>query len=94
MNKKDVFKKEYTYIGIIQGKNEKGYMQLEQRNKFSIGETIEIMVPSGENEEVLVRAIEDEEGNPMESAPHPKQKIFVDFGREIPEGYLLRRKED
>ena len=90
----NTYEKEYTYIGIIQGKNEKGYMQLEQRNKFSIGETIAIMVPSGENEEVLVRAIEDDEGNPMESAPHPKQKIFVDFGREIPEGYLLRRKED
>ncbi|MEE1312978.1 MAG: U32 family peptidase [Lachnospiraceae bacterium] len=90
----NTYEKEYTYIGIIQGKNEKGYMELEQRNKFSVGETIEIMIPSGENIEVKVHAIEDEDGNPMESAPHPKQKIFVDFGQEIPEGYLLRRKED
>jgi len=90
----NTYEKEYTYIGIVQSINEKGWIELEQKNKFSVGETIEIMVPTGENEEVIVKAIEDEEGNPMESAPHPKQKIFVDFGREISVGYLLRRKEE
>lgn len=90
----NTYEKEYTYIGIVQSVTEKGLVELEQKNKFSVGETIEIMVPTGENEEVVVRSIEDGEGNPMESAPHPKQKIFVDFGRDIPVGYLLRRKED
>ena len=89
----NTYEKEYTYIGIVQGMNDKGMVELEQRNKFSIGETIEIMVPTGENETVTVRSIEDEDGVFMESAPHPKQKIFVDFGRAIPAGYLLRRKE-
>ena len=51
------------------------------------------MIPDGTNLEVTVQAIEDEEGNPMESAPHPKQMIYVDFGQEIKDGYLLRRKE-
>ena len=89
----NTYEKEYTYIGIVQGMNDKGMVELEQRNKFSIGETIDIMVPTGENETVTVRSIEDEDGVFMESAPHPKQKIFVDFGRAIPAGYLLRRKE-
>ena len=89
----NTYEKEYTYIGIVQGMNDKGMVESEQRNKFSIGETIEIMVPTGENETVTVRSIEDEDGVFMESAPHPKQKIFVDFGRAIPAGYLLRRKE-
>ena len=40
------------------------------------------------------KAIEDEDGRPMESAPHPKQMIYVDFGEEIKEGYLLRRREE
>lgn len=66
---------------------------MEQKNKFSVGETIEVMIPDGTNLEVTVQAIEDEEGNPMESAPHPKQMIYVDFGQEIKDGYLLRRKE-
>lgn len=86
--------KEYTYIGIVQGYNKKGYALLEQKNKFLVGETIEVMVPDGENRRVTVKAIEDEDGVSMESAPHPRQMIYVDFGEEIPEGYLLRRKED
>lgn len=85
--------KNYTYIGIVQGHNDKGYALLEQKNKFSVGETIEVMIPDGTNLEVTVKAIEDEGGNPMESAPHPKQMIYVDFGQKIEEGYLLRRKE-
>ena len=85
--------KNCTYIGIVQGHNDKGYALLEQKNKFSVGETIEVMIPDGTNKEVIVKAIEDEDGRPMESAPHPKQMIYVDFGEEIKEGYLLRRRE-
>ena len=86
--------KNCTYIGIVQGHNDKGYALLEQKNKFSVGETIEVMIPDGTNKEVIVKAIEDEDGRPMESAPHPKQMIYVDFGEEIKEGYLLRRREE
>lgn len=89
----NTYVKEYTYIGCIEGKNEKGLYQLEQRNKFSIGETIEVMVPDGRNLEVVVKQIFDEDGNAMESAPHPKQKLFVDFGTELEVGWILRRKE-
>lgn len=89
----NTYVKEYTYIGCIEGKNEKGLYQLEQRNKFSVGETIEVMVPDGRNLEVVVKQIFDEDGNAMESAPHPKQKLFVDFGTELEIGWILRRKE-
>ena len=50
-------------------------------------------IPDGTNKEVVVRAIEDEDGRAMESAPHPKQMVYVDFGEEIKDGYLLRRQE-
>ena len=90
----NTYVKEYTYIGIVQGHNERGYALLEQKNKFLVGETIEVMIPGGENLQVTVKAIEDEDGVSMESAPHPRQMIYVDFGEEIPEGYLLRRKEE
>lgn len=89
----NTYVKEYTYIGCIEGKNEKGLYQLEQRNKFSVGETIEVMIPDGRNLEVVVKQIFDEDGNEMESAPHPKQKLFVDFGVELEIGWILRRKE-
>ncbi len=86
--------KEYTYLGILNGINESGLYELEQRNKFSVGEEIEVMKPDGRNLTVTVKKITDEDGNEMESCPHPKQKIFVDFGIQLDRNDLLRRKED
>lgn len=86
--------KGYTYLGLIAEQNAEGLYGLEQKNKFSVGETIEIMKPSGENIEVTVKRITDEEGMDMESCPHPKQKIFVDLGVELNPFDLLRKKEE
>ena len=89
----NTYVKEYTYLGIVGEPNEQGYYQISQRNKFSVGETIEVMKPSGENLEVTVRAIYDEEGNACESAPHPKQILYLDLGVPLEPFDLLRRRE-
>lgn len=88
----NTYVKEYTYLGIINGRHENGLYELEQRNKFSIGEIIEVMKPSGENISATVVKITDEDGNLMESCPHPKQKILVDFGCQLDKYDLLRIK--
>ena len=85
--------KEYTYIGIVQETDERGFVKIYQRNKFSVGEEIEIMLPDGTNLQRSVLALEDENRQPVESAPHPKQEIWIDFGEPLAEGWLLRRKE-
>lgn len=85
--------KEYTYIGIVQETDERGFVKIYQRNKFSVGEEIEIMLPDGTNLQRSVLALEDENRQPVESAPHPKQEIWIDFGEPLAEGCLLRRKE-
>ena len=51
----NTYVKEYTYLGIV-GEICDGRCKIEQRNKFSVGETIEIMKPDGENVEVTVAA--------------------------------------
>lgn len=64
--------------------------RIEQRNKFCVGDEIEIMKPRGENIPVKVLAMYDAEGNPVESCPHPKQTIDVRLS-EVPEvGDILR----
>lgn len=85
--------KEYTYIGIVQETDERGFVKIYQRNKFSVGEEIEIMLPDGTNLQRRVLALEDENRQPVESAPHPRQEIWIDFGEPLAEGWLLRRKE-
>jgi len=89
----NTYLKEYTYLGIIGEPNEEGLYRIEQRNKFSVGEEIEVMKPDGENRRVTVRRILDEEGNEMESAPHPKQVLYIDLGEPLDRYDILRRKE-
>lgn len=90
----NTYVKEYTYLGIIGECRSDGLYQIEQRNKFSVGETIEIMKPNGDNIEVTVKRILDEEGQPMESAPHPKQVLYIDLGCDLEQFDILRRKEE
>ena len=86
--------KEYTYLGIVGERNEEGLYQIEQRNKFSVGEQIEVMKPDGRNIPVTVKRIVDEDENEMESAPHPKQVLYIDLGQELEMYDILRRQEE
>lgn len=86
--------KEYTYIGIVQDVDEQGMVKIYQRNKFSVGEDIEVMLPDGGNKVLKVLGMQNENRLPVDSAPHPKQEIWIDFGQKLEKGWLLRRKED
>ena len=89
----NTYVKEYTYLGVVGEINSSGLYGIEQRNKFSVGEEIEVMKPDGDNITVTVKRITDESGKDMESAPHPKQKLFVDLGIKLDEYDILRRRE-
>ena len=75
----NTYVKEYTYLGIIGECTADGLYRIEQRNKFSVGEQIEIMKPDGRNILAVVRRIVDEEGQEMQSAPHPKQVLYIEL---------------
>ena len=79
----NTYVKEYTYLGIVGERTKEGLYRIEQRNKFSVGEEIELMKPDGENRTVTVRRIVDEQGQEMESCPHPQQVLFIDLGEPI-----------
>ena len=85
--------KSYTYLGTVEGTDHRGFSKIEQKNKFSVGEVIEVMKPDGRNLEVTVKGIYDEKGQLQDSAPHPKQTLYVDFGVEAETFDLLRRRE-
>lgn len=89
----NTYVKEYTYLGIAWEVDADGRCRIEQRNKFSVGEMIEIMKPDGRNVEVTVEGIWNEEGEAQESAPHPKQTLWIRLSQ-CPEPMdILRRQE-
>ncbi len=88
--------KEYTYLGIV-GElvqtDGQACARIEQRNKFCVKDRIEIMKPDGDNVPVEVMAMYDEEGQSVESCPHPKQVIDVVLSA-MPERYDILRVEN
>ena len=92
----NTYVKNYTYLGTVEQVDGRGRCRIEQKNKFSVGETMEIMKPDGRNLMVQVAAITDEDGNAQESAPHPKQVLWIDLGPEADLAVydILRKKEE
>ncbi len=89
----NTYVKEYTYLGIVGERSRDGLYRIVQKNKFSVGEPIEIMKPNGDNIEVRVKRIVSEDGLEMESAPHAQQVLFIDLGHPLEEFDVLRRRE-
>ena len=52
------------------------------------------MKPDGRNIPAVVRGIRDEEGNAQESAPHPKQMLWVDLDADVEPWDILRKKTE
>ena len=64
--------------------------RISQRNKFCVGDRIEIMKPDGENLEAEVFSLTTENGETVESAPHPKQVLYVEMDQRADIGDILR----
>lgn len=90
----NTYTNEYTYLGSVGDmvKDPEGVPRahIEQKNKFSVGDRIEIMKPDGTNPEATVLSIRNEDGEEMESAPHPKQQLYLKLSAQ-PEKYDLLR---
>lgn len=81
---------DYVYLGIVERIDERGYAKFQQRNKFSVGDKIEIMKPDGSNVETKVLAMYNEDGEAVESCPHSRQELFVELDIQ-PQQYDLMR---
>ena len=81
----------YTFLGIVREIDGNGDAVTEQKNKFCVGDTIEIMKPDGRNVITKVLALHDGEGQPMDSAPHPKQELHIRLEAEAEPWDILRR---
>ena len=92
---------EYIYLGIVEevkpyvedtAETGKKYstVRIEQRNKFCVGDEIEIMKPDGRNVEVKVLSMKTQAGEAVESAPHPQQILYVGLSGQANQFDLLR----
>jgi putative protease len=88
----NTYERNFIYLGIVEKVTGQWQVEIEQRNKFNVGETIEIMKPNGENIKTQVKRIVNQEGQEQESAPHPQQKLIVTLDKNPSQYDILRKK--
>ena len=84
----------YVFLGIIRDIDKEGYALIEQKNKFCVGDEIEIMKPSGENVMVKVLDMKNEKGEKVESCPHPGELVRILLSEKPEIMNLIRVKEE
>lgn len=87
------YKREYSFIGLVKDfEEESGLTIVEQRNKFSVGDEIEIFGPKTKYKTEIVQEIYDKDGNSVKSAPHPQEIVKVKLSQTYPTNFILRKK--
>jgi putative protease len=88
----EIYRRSHVFAGLVRGYDHAaGMTVVEQRNRFAVGDDVEIMIPRGETFRQKITEIIDEEGNSVEAAPHPQQIVKVPFDRPVPDYAILRK---
>jgi putative protease len=91
----NTYARSYTFVGKgISYDQVKGLAHIQQRNKFVVGDTLELIRTNGKNVEFVVNKMYNEEGMLIEEAPHPKQDIWIELDFEILPNEIIRRPTD
>ena len=89
---------EAVFLGIVEAVTPENRVRIMQRNKFCVGDHIEVMKPDGRDIPIIVKAMYNENGEEVDSAPHPKEMIDLELvleedmsvSADVEEGDLLR----
>lgn len=88
----EIYRRSHAFVGLVRDYDgPAGTALVEQRNRFAVGDEIEILVPKGKNFKQKVTEIYDEDGNSVEAAPHPQQMLRIPIDRPVPPYSILRR---
>ena len=82
----------YDFIGIVlEDRDENGLVKVEQRNKMMLGDEIEIMGPYTDTINTTITEMYNEDGESIESAPHPRQIVKMKFPEVVGRNFILRK---
>ena len=87
----DGYKQNAQFTAVVLGSDGEKIF-IEQRNRFFVGDTLEVLSPDSTGEKLVVEAMWDEEGNAVEAAPHPQQNLFIRSDLKLHAGDILRKR--
>ena len=88
------YTREYSFVGLVKSYDpDTGMAVVEQRNKMVLGDEIEVFGPDAPFFRQRLELMLDEEGQPVEAAPHPQQILRIRMDRPVAENYMLRKQK-
>lgn len=88
------YTRDYTYTGLVRSYEENtGYAVVEQRNKMVLGDEIEVFGPFTDFFTQKLSEMYNDEGEPIDSCPHPQQIIKIKLEHPVKPNWMLRKKK-
>lgn len=85
--------REYDFVGLITAyDNTSGIATIEQRNRFTVGEALEVVSPRGPFWIQKTGSMKNADGEDIEVAPHPQMTVYMPMDRPVEPYTMLRRK--
>ncbi|MBN7772453.1 peptidase U32 family protein [Clostridium aminobutyricum] len=86
------YTRDYSFVGLVKAyDSETGLAVVEQRNKMSVGEEIEVFGPYTDYFSQKIDEMLNEEGEAIESAPHPQQIVQIKMSNPVKAGFMIRK---
>ncbi len=84
----------HDFVGVVLApEDQDSWTLVQQRGKFSQNDVLEVLSPGG-TLTFTVEAIRSVEGELRDSAPHPKEEVFVRGAHGLHAGDMLRKKRE
>jgi len=87
----NVYIRNFDICAVVEDCDAEGNAKLTQRNKFSEGDRLELLIPGETGKSFTVTVLQAEDGTPLESAPHPMMKLRAKLPGFVPKYSILRR---
>ena len=81
----------YDFLAVVKAQKD-NLVQVEVRNRIFVGDEVEIIGPSTPTAYQKVLSMYNEDMEPMEVAPRPKELVWLDLGQSFGEDFILRKK--
>lgn len=85
----------YDFIALVKEDNKNDYCLVELRNKFKVGDTLEILSSDDNfNKTIKIEEILDQNGNKLEEVKKVKELVYIKTNLRLKSFDILRRKKD
>ena len=83
----------HEFMAVVLEDQKDGKVLVEMRNRFKVGETLEILSPNDTfNQQIIIEKMVDENGDEVLDANQVQQKLYISTNINLKAGDILRKK--